>query len=75
MVDCIKETQKQDQQYVILRQKVKTELDSKFMINETRVPKRKGQLWVPLSVCNDLLHQAHNSSYIMHPKVSKCIMI
>ena len=56
MINCIKEAQKQDSQYVILKQKAETELDLKFMINEIRVLKRKEQLWVPLSVHNKLLH-------------------
>ena len=61
MVDQVKEAQKQDPQYVILRQNENMEPNSKFVIDDVRVLKGEEQLQVTSSVHNDLLHQTYNS--------------
>ena len=67
IVNRIKEEQQQDSQYETLKQKATTAEEENWKINDIRTLKYKGRLWVTKKLCKEVMKQAHESSYTMHP--------
>ena len=65
-MNWIKEEQRQDPQYEMLRQRVITKKEEYWKIGNEGILKYKGRLWVPGKLCREVIKQAHESSYTMH---------
>ena len=42
-----------------------------WKLDNTVIQKYKGRLWVHEKLCKEVMRQAHESSYTMHPRVVK----
>ena len=70
IVDQIKKEQQQDSQYKLLKQKAVTK-DIYWEVDDVRVLKYKGRLWVLDKLLKEFMKQAHESSYTMHSRAIK----
>ena len=70
IVDQIKVGQQQNPQYESLNQKAIGE-ETDWNVDDARILKYKGKLWVPEELHKEVMKQAHESSYTMHPRTIK----